>query len=129
MTDKTDREIMQMALEALEVVTDTYDDNAVGIEIDAIIALRKRLARPEQEPVAWMYEWDNKKHLTFTDQSFVEKAHPHFNKSTPLYTAPQKREWQRVTDQELHEMEGYEEDRKLYRFARAVEAKLKEKND
>ena len=44
--DKTDKEIMQQALKALEVLTDNYDDNAVGIEIDAIIALRKRLAQP-----------------------------------------------------------------------------------
>ena len=51
MNDKTDREIMQQAPEALEVVTDNYDDNAVGIEIDAIIALRKRLAQPEQRPL------------------------------------------------------------------------------
>ena len=43
----TDREIMQQALEALEALTDNYDDNAVGKEIDAIIALRKRLARPD----------------------------------------------------------------------------------
>ena len=48
---------MQRALEALEVVTDNYDDNAVGIEIDAIIALRKRLAQPEQEPVDIGTEW------------------------------------------------------------------------
>lgn len=45
--DKTDKEIMQQALKALEVLTDNYDDNAVGIEIDAIIALRKRLAQPD----------------------------------------------------------------------------------
>ena len=51
MTD--DREIMQMALEAMEVLTDNYDDNAVGIEIDAIIALRKRLAQQEQERREW----------------------------------------------------------------------------
>lgn len=44
----TDREIMQMALEALEAVTDNYDDNAVGFEIDAIFALRKRLNKLEQ---------------------------------------------------------------------------------
>ena len=44
-----ERKVLEQALEALEVVTDTYDDNAVGIEIDAIIALRKRLAQPERE--------------------------------------------------------------------------------
>lgn len=57
MTDKTYKELMQMALEALEVLTDNYDDNAVGIEIDAIIALRERLARPEQRPVEIGTEW------------------------------------------------------------------------
>jgi hypothetical protein len=50
-------------------------------------------AEPVQaEPVAWMYEWQGSRHLTFTDQRFVEQAHPHFNKSTPLYTAPQQAE-------------------------------------
>ena len=46
---------------------------------------------PEQlsdEPVAWMYEWNGKKHLTFTDQREIEVAHPNFNKSIPLYTRP-----------------------------------------
>ena len=68
---------------------------------------------------------------------------------SPLYTAPPKREltcvcgavwegetmvhppkkeWVGLTDQEIHEIDGYEEDRKMYRFARAIEAKLREKN-
>jgi hypothetical protein len=37
-------------------------------------------------------------------------------------------EWVGLTDQEIHEIDGYEEDRKMYRFARTIEAKLKEKN-
>ena len=39
-----------------------------------------------------------------------------------------KREWVGLTDQEIHEIDGYEEDRKMYRFARAIEAKLRKKN-
>lgn len=39
-----------------------------------------------------------------------------------------KREWVGLTDAEIHDMNGYEEDRRMYRFARAIEAKLKEKN-
>lgn|SRR5574343_613528 len=35
------------ALEALEMLTDTYDDGAVGLEIDAITALRAALAQPD----------------------------------------------------------------------------------
>ena len=45
----------------------------------------------------------------------------------PVYLHP--KEWAGLTATEVHETEGYEEDRKLYRFARAIEAKLKEKNN
>ena len=38
------------------------------------------------------------------------------------------REWVGLTDEEIHDMNGYEEDRRMYRFARAIEAKLREKN-
>ena len=38
------------------------------------------------------------------------------------------KEWVGLTDEEIHDMNGYEEDRRMYRFARAIEAKLKDKN-
>lgn len=88
------------------------------INVDDLIADLEKL-----EPVAWMYEWDGRKHLTFTDQRFVEKAHPHFNKSTPLYTAPPQREWQGLTDEDLSVC-----DENGVILARYWEAKLKEKN-
>ena len=47
---------------------------------------------------------------------------------TCISSKPPKKEWVGLTDQEIHEIDGYEEDRKMYRFARAIEAKLKEKN-
>jgi hypothetical protein len=37
-------------------------------------------------------------------------------------------EWVGLTDEEIHNTKGYREDRELYRFAKAIEAKLKEKN-
>ena len=46
----------------------------------------------QQEPVAWMYEWNGRTHITTADQRPIEHAHPHFNKSKPLYTAPQPAE-------------------------------------
>ena len=49
------------------------------------------------------------------DQTYHEKVTP-------------KREWVGLTDAEIHDMNGYEEDRRMYRFARAIEAKLKDKN-
>jgi len=39
-----------------------------------------------------------------------------------------KREWVGLTAEEIHGIEGYKETREMYRFARAIEAKLKEKN-
>ena len=39
-----------------------------------------------------------------------------------------KRGWVNLTDEEIHSAQGYQETREMYRFAKAVEAKLKEKN-
>ena len=105
---------------------------------DAITSLRQAIAEAEkhevsQEPVAWMYEWDGRMHLTFTDQRFVEEAHPHFNKSTPLYTTPPQRTWVGLTDEDVVEtwdaiIKYAPGDVRLKEFARAIEDKLKEKN-
>lgn len=60
----------------------------------------------KQEPYGWVYEWSGKKHFTFTDQRFVEQAHPHFNKSIPVYTAPQpQREWVGLTPYQFDQLE------------------------
>ena len=100
----------------------------------------------KQEPVAWMHnviEGNVITHIPADIGRYPERW-------TPLYTAPcqtcqllamavmndqtyhekviPKREWVGLTDQEIHEIDGYEEDRKMYRFARAIETKLKEKN-
>ena len=145
MTDKTDREIMQMALEALEVVTDTYDDNAVGIEIDAIIALHTRLAQPEQEPVVVIKRNESGQITMQTPDGNPFDMSKYIG--AKLYTAPQKREWQGLTDEEIYECEKvgaihYQRhkcsvrgqqltpaDDPQWHFAGAIEAKLKEKND
>ena len=56
---------------------------------EASIKAAVAFAAPQQEPVAWMYEWNGRTHITTADQRPIEHAHPHFNKSKPLYTAPQ----------------------------------------
>ena len=86
--------------------------------------LRQALAQPEQEPVLWM----------MPDGKNVDKWGLQFYGGVigkPLYTAPPKREWVGLTDEELKVLcdewqiiyGGY-----VRPFARAVEAKLKEKN-
>ena len=47
-----ERALLEQALEALELVTEDYDDSAVGLEIEAIQALRAALAAPATAP-AW----------------------------------------------------------------------------
>jgi hypothetical protein len=82
----------------------------------------------KQEPVAYINYYDSaiKGHKEL--HWGVDNAS---SKTTPLYTAPPKREWVSLTDEEIHD-----EALKLMRqhktghlgIARAVEAKLKEKN-
>ena len=42
------REAMKLALEALEILTDGYDGTEVGVEIEAITALRQALETEKQ---------------------------------------------------------------------------------
>jgi len=98
----TDREIMQQALEALELLTDGYDGTDVGVEIEPIVALRERLAQPEQEPVAWMWDYKQLDGYIITKVIFA-KHYKHCTgdlayvldgtNATPLYTTqPQRKE-------------------------------------
>jgi hypothetical protein len=140
------REAMKLALEALE--SDPISHAGLVSRKQAIAALRQALETEQamkdaivggtgvmldgkridpatiykEEPVAWANSFDL--------QNFDMKVRtcPDLHHTVPLYTAPPKREWVGLTDEEIHDMSGYEEDRKMYRFARAIEAKLKEKN-
>jgi hypothetical protein len=103
------REVLQQALKALEVLTDTYDDNAVGIEIDAIHALRAALAehtpkQEVQEPVAWgaFYFGGNRNGKLYSHcdtqaqiEAYIANHHQSDDSNTfraaPLYTAPPQR--------------------------------------
>jgi hypothetical protein len=77
------------------------------------------------EPAAWADKAD-------TDREghdfWVSRQQPAKN-GVPLYTAPPQREWQRLTDEEVKSaaLLGIYE-KPLIEFARAIEAKLKEKN-
>ena len=115
------REAMQMALEALE--SDPLSHAGLVSRKQAIAALRQAL-ETEQEPVAWISEGgDVSRSKRYMDEMGF--------KCNPLYTAPPKKEWVGLTDEELkplcdenHIMFGaYTVD-----FIQAIEAKLKEKN-
>lgn len=127
----TDKELMQQTLYTLE----HFYENGYDREdcFAAITNLLQRLAQPEQEPVAWLYTTH-----AGDVQAFTLEPPPRLKElCRPLYTTPQ-RQWQELTPFEIsmlwkrHTSEDgphalpYEDDG--LGFARAIEAKLKEKN-
>ena len=109
---------------ALRWITDVSTNN----EDEVIQACKDALAQPTteqsslvQEPVAWMNDiaFSMDKELLGTRSRIV-----------PLYTTPPSREWQSLSDVEIIYM--YNEpssDAEMIEFARAIEAKLREKNE
>jgi hypothetical protein len=127
-TSMTKDEAMKQALEALEAVKKTYDEqNFVSLGTNtAIIDLRQAIAEAEkQEPVGMFAKFSSGVWKEVTDGSAGQ----------PLYAYPPKREWQGLTDEEKEECKmksldgtGWSLDVDLDYYAAHIEAKLKEKN-
>ena len=88
----------------------------------AVDGLKDALAEPEQEPVAWTTMPEAE------DWCFVSLSKDPTGKLEgkwfPLYTAPPRREWVGLTDEEVNAIpEGEYMD-----FYKAIESRLKEKN-
>ena len=132
------RKAAEMALEALE-------GDSLPFQLGARAALRQALAQPEQEPVATVVK------RQYEDGTYAGNAldwtgrnsEDDFPVGTKLYTAPPKREWVGLTEEVIKQLadmhlecvqeyigtgdyisyvEGETD------FAKAIEAKLKEKN-
>jgi hypothetical protein len=105
---------------------DSVETFAALVAAAAIAAIKEALAQPAQEPVCWV----------MPDGKTVDKWGRQFYGSTvgePLYTTPQQRPWVGLTDEEIDAIDeaNWEEDHKAWgirEFARAIEAKFKEKN-
>lgn len=90
-------------------------------------------AKHEQKPVAWMHELaDGHRHCVTKDESGYVDNFTDTYKTIPLYTAPphhvsdvKKREWVGLTEADIYELMDNEDE---FEFAKAIEAKLKEKN-
>ena len=134
----TDRELMQMALDALN----NFDKGNHGMrwQVPVIKALRAALAQPEPEPFEYWNAVEGWVKIDEVRQHFDTAGCGTINKTAgegrvPLYTAPQ-REFIGLTDEEIGAMEkeylfgGKEFDDEIGYWAvyRAIEAKLKEKN-
>ena len=83
-------------------------------------------AQPEQEPVAWMTNSEHEYSLEYKFNWLKTPLH-----DIPLYTAPPKRKWVGLTDDDIENLWNgvqWSISDFVIPFTRAVEAKLKEKN-
>ena len=119
------RKAAEMALEVMEYNRANGTPNMGA----AIEALRQALAQPEQEPVGYV--------TIETISSWAKvPSIKWFKKPTqgPLYTAPPKREWVGLTDEEIDGIYKTHHDQYGkcqtggFEYERTIEAKLKEKN-
>ena len=82
-------------------------------------------AEPVEEPVAWRHKGAG--HFTVTP--LVSK----FPEWEPLYTAPPRREWQSLSEEDMEDLlplySDPNTDAEMLEFAAAIEVKLKEKNN
>jgi hypothetical protein len=121
------RETAQQALEALE-------ERYVGALRDkAMDALRAALAQQEQEPVAWVDEasiaWLAEHPRGIITTRLVKQKSP--ERQMAMYAEPPRREWQSLSDAEvqaIHQSLCNTVGSDYRTVARAIEAKLKEKN-
>ena len=142
----TDRELMQMALDALEYPGPSWPDSRQAIAE----ALRARLAQPE--PWVKTYSGGKPNYTQPIEQEpfeywnavegwvKIDEVRQHFDTAgcgtiyktggegrVPLYTTPQ-REWVGLTDLEISKIYDDCDEWEHYEYERAIEAKLKEKN-
>ena len=117
----TKDEALKLALEALELSAVTVDSFGVQKKTnDAIAAIKKALAQPEQEPVAW--QWWGSAH-------FRKKIPKDSDTSdwSPLYRTPQ-RTWVGLTEEQFLEAARLAEDGNYLVAFQRIQLWLKEKN-
>jgi hypothetical protein len=88
-------------------------------------------ARPEQEPVAYLYHDAQSAHdahplVHSTLLVMAIDRRPECRNETPLYTHPPRREWRSLSEEEIEVLNELRLTRQ--QFARAIEQALKERN-
>lgn len=121
------RKAAEMALEALEGAL-SDDKPYIKKSVEAIGFLRTALAQPEKEPMSFQ-TWRSRQHGDPEEIGFLQ-ALKHAYESGQYSVSPPRKEWVGLTDKEMYKLwvatPAETEDR--FAFARAIEAKLKERN-
>jgi hypothetical protein len=125
---------MKQALEIIKNMRSGYgDDYPTEKERKTITALRQAIEEAEkQEPVAWIQEDRIVPELGY--DCTMTREHPKELGYTPLYTAPPRKEWVGLTDDESSDIYNAHHNTygecitSAYDLVLDVEAKLKEKN-
>jgi hypothetical protein len=111
---------------------DTRDGDGVIVYVDPVNMSQERVdetAKRKHEPVAWLQTiFGPGGHVYYRLVHDSEMKDTDKSNYMPLYASPPKREWIELTNEDIHNTEGYEEDRKMFRFAKSILAKAKEKN-
>jgi hypothetical protein len=111
-------DVMKQALEALEYHQE--QTRPIHKTQETITALRQAIEQAKkQEPKAWIYE-GNLHIFDPTDWAIEPES------VQPLYTAPTKREWVGLTDDEI--IDAFDPFLNSIEKGRAIEQRLKEKN-
>jgi hypothetical protein len=125
-----EREVLEMALEALEryqIKRQDFDTFA-----EAITAIKEALAQPAQEPVAWGVFEGNLHDMFFSQEEAQKMADLKGTHAEvrPLYATSQ-RTWVGLTDEEVQDFVSalWPVGVGAGKLLRAIEAKLKEKNN
>ena len=118
----THTEALKLALEALETSARNWPSDSV---IEAITAIKEALAQPQQEPVQKMVAnmTVEKGRISFAAKILTDGTYDLYTSPPPVATQ-HERTWVGLTNEEIENCYGGE----IYDFARAIEAKLKEKN-
>ena len=110
------QEALKLALDALENHTAIKHPQQIYYRDKAITAIKEALAQPEQEPFGYF----KAEPFGWTDCAESDVG------AIALYQTPPRRTWVGLTDDEISELSKGHIVRSTY--ARAIEAKLKEKN-
>ena len=144
----TKDEALKLALDALE--TSMYPQQK---QLQAITAIKESLANealdkmaenarelgldyePAQEPVAWMFQHNETGRMSYVSNdglhnptTFIE-MNPRYALVCPLYTTPPQRTWVGLTEEEVWEALGGIDCTRPMLIARAIETKLRSKNN